>query len=189
LKSKLAKYGRSTDDLKILPGISPIIGKTIEEAKEKFDYLQELIPDASGLNMLSWLEIDFTKYPLDGPFPDLPLIEGTQSRQKLLTDMARRENLTIRMVFQKAASARGHFTVWGTPESIADQMEDWFLNEAADGFNIMPPILPSGLDEFVKLVIPELQRRGLFRKEYEGNTLRENLGLKKPVNRYAVNHY
>ena len=184
MKSKLVKYDRNPDELHILPGISPIIGKTKEEAKEKYNILQELIPEASGLNMLSWLGIDFTKYPLDGPFPDLPLVEGAQSRQKLLTDMAFRENLTIRQVYQKAASARGHFTVYGTPKSIADQMEEWFTGEAADGFNIMPPILPSSLNEFVDLVVPELQRRGLFRKEYEGSTLRENLKLKRPINHY-----
>jgi alkanesulfonate monooxygenase len=188
LKSKLSKYGRGTDELKILPGISTVIGRTADEANEKYEILQELIPEAAGLNMLSWLEIDFTKYSLDDPFPDLPLIQGTQSRQKLFTDLARRENLTIRQVFQRAASARGHLTVLGTPLSIADQIEEWFTGEAADGFNIMPPVLPSGLTEFVELVVPELQRRGLFRKEYEGNTLRGNLGLKKPVNQYIIKH-
>jgi len=108
LKSRLPQYGRSNDELKILPGISPVIGLTADEAKLKYEVLQELIPQAAGLNMLSWLEIDFSKYSLDDPFPDLPLIQGTQSRQKLFTDLARRENLTIRQVFQRAASARGH---------------------------------------------------------------------------------
>jgi len=180
LKSKLAKNGRNQEDLSILPGISPIIGNTIEEAKQKYEELQELIPDASGKQIFSWLEIDFEKYPLDGPFPDLPLIEGVQSRQQLVADLAKRENLTIRQVFQRVASARGHFTVYGTPTIIADHIQEWFENEAADGFNIMPSILPTGLDEFVNLVVPELQRRGIFRHEYELNTLRGNLGLKKP---------
>jgi alkanesulfonate monooxygenase SsuD/methylene tetrahydromethanopterin reductase-like flavin-dependent oxidoreductase (luciferase family) len=100
--------------------------------------------------------------------------------------MAKRENLSIRQVYQRAASARGHFSIYGTTQSIADQMEEWFTGSAADGFNIMPPILPSGLNEFVELVVPELQRRGLFRKEYEGHTLRENLGLKRPINHYLA---
>jgi len=180
LKSKLDKYGRNHDDLSILPGICPIIGNTIEEAKLKYEELQELIPDASGKNIFSWLEIDFDKYPLDGPFPYLPLIEGVQSRQQLVADLAKRENLTIRQVFQRVASARGHFTVYGTPTIIADHIQEWFENDAADGFNIMPSILPTGLDDFVNLVVPELQRRGIFRHEYESNTLRGNLGLKKP---------
>lgn len=186
LKSRLEKYGRSTDELFILPGVSPVIGSSVQEAQDKYGILQDLIPEASGISMLSWLGIDFSKYPLDGPFPDLPLIEGAQSRQKLLTDMAKRENLSIRQVYQRAASARGHLTILGTPKTIADELEEWFQNEAADGFNIMPPVLPSSLDEFVNLVIPELQRRGLFRTEYEGNTLRENLGLKRPVNQYVA---
>jgi alkanesulfonate monooxygenase len=186
LKSKLERYGRNKDEIKILPGISIIIGQSVQEAKDKYEVLQELIPEASGLNMLSWLGIDFSKYPIDGPFPILPPIEGAVSRQKLLNDMATRENLSIRQVYQKAASARGHFSIYGTPKSIVDQMEEWFTCDAADGFNIMPPILPSGLHEFVEQIIPELQRRNLFRKEYEGNTLRENLGLKRPVNQHLA---
>jgi alkanesulfonate monooxygenase len=186
LKSRLVRYGRSEDELKILPGISIIIGQSADEAKEKFEFLQELIPEASGLNMLSWLGIDFSKYPIDGPFPILPPIEGALSRQKLLNDLAQRENLSIRQVYQRAASARGHFSIYGTPQTIADQLEEWFTGGAADGFNIMPPILPSGLTEFVDQIVPELQRRGLFRNEYEGSTLRENLGLKRPVNQHVL---
>lgn len=186
LKSRLDKYGRSEDELKILPGVSVIIGKSVQEAKEKYDMLQELIPEAAGLNMLSWLGIDFTKYPVDGPFPTLPPIEGALSRQKLLTDLALRENLTIRQVYQRTASARGHLTIYGTPAAIADQLEEWFTSGAADGFNVMPPVLPSGLNEFISLIIPELQRRDLFRTEYEGDTLRENLGLRRPVNQFEA---
>jgi N-acetyl-S-(2-succino)cysteine monooxygenase len=179
LKSKLASYHRQPGELLILPGVCPILGRSLGEAQDKHALLQNLIPEAAGISMLGWLGIDFSKYDLDGPFPDLPVVEGAQSRQKLLTDMARRDNLTIRQVYQKAASGRGHFTMVGTPAMVADLLEEWFTGAAADGFNIMSPILPEGLNDFVDQVVPELQRRGLFRTEYEGTTLRANLGLKR----------
>jgi alkanesulfonate monooxygenase SsuD/methylene tetrahydromethanopterin reductase-like flavin-dependent oxidoreductase (luciferase family) len=118
--------------------------------------------------------------------PELPETNGGKSRQQLLIDLARRENLTIRDLYLRIAGARGHRQVVGTPESIADQLQQWFEEEAADGFNIMSPWLPGGLVEFADRVVPELQRRGLFRTEYEGATLRENLGLRRPANRYAI---
>src|SRR5205085_2291898 len=108
-----------------------------------------------------------------------------QSMYKFVMDMARRGNLTLRQTAQKVAGARGKFAIHGTPQHIADVMEEWFRSDACDGFNIMPPYLPGALDDFVDLVIPELQRRGLFRTEYEGRTLRENLGLARPASRYA----
>ncbi|MDZ8105183.1 MAG: LLM class flavin-dependent oxidoreductase [Nostoc sp. DedQUE12a] len=187
VKGRLSKYGRSPDHLKIMPGVFPVIGKTEEEAKEKYQQLQELIHPSVGLGLLSGLigGHDLSKYPLDGPLPDLPDTNGGKSRLQLITDLARRENLTIRQLYLWIAGARGHRTILGTPEQIADQLEDWFVNDGADGFNIMPPWLPGGLDEFVDLVIPELQRRGLFRTEYEGRTLRENLGLPRPVNQFS----
>lgn len=122
---------------------------------------------------------------MDGPLPDLPdldQVNGGKSRFKLLKDLADREGLTIRKLYQKIAGARGHREIKGTPEQIADQMQEWFENGAADGFNIMPPYLPGGLDDFVDQVIPVLQQRGLFRTEYTGSTLRENLGLERPTN-------
>ncbi|CAH0168397.1 Nitrilotriacetate monooxygenase component A [Peribacillus simplex] len=122
---------------------------------------------------------------MDGPLPDLPELDqvnGGKSRFKLLKDLADREGLTIRKLYQKIAGARGHREIKGTPEQIADQMQEWFENGAADGFNIMPPYLPGGLDDFVDQVIPVLQQRGLFRTEYTGSTLRENLGLERPTN-------
>ncbi len=187
VKGRLSKYGRSPDHLKIMPGVFPVIGRTEEEAKEKYQQLQELIHPSVGLGLLSGLigGHDLSKYPLDGPLPDLPDTNGGKSRLQLITDLARRENLTIRQLYLWIAGARGHRTILGTPEQIADQLEDWFVNDGADGFNIMPPWLPGGLDEFVDLVIPELQRRGLFRTEYEGRTLRENLGLPRPVNQFT----
>jgi N-acetyl-S-(2-succino)cysteine monooxygenase len=186
VKGKLAKYGRSPDHLKIMPGVFPVVGKTEEEAQEKYHQLQELVHPTVGLALLSGLvgEIDLSGYPLDGLLPDLPETNGGKSRLKLIADLAGRENLTIRETYLAIAGARGHRTIWGTPEQIADQLEEWFINDAADGFNIMPPYLPGGLDDFVELVIPELRRRGLFRTEYEGRTLRENLGLPRPTNQF-----
>lgn len=188
LKGRLAAYGRFPEDLKIMPGIFPVIGKTEAEAKEKYDQLQNLIHPSVGLALLSGNlgGFDLSAYPLDGPLPDLPETNLNKSRQKLVTDLARRESLTIRQLYQAIAGARGHRTIWGTPEQIADQIEEWFTLDAADGFNIMPPYLPSGLDEFVELVLPILRHRGLFRTEYEGQTLRENLGLPRPANQFST---
>lgn len=187
VKGRLAQYGRSPDTLKIMPGVFPVIGKTEQEAKDKFAQIQELIHPQVGLSLLGGMigGFDLSGYPLDGPLPDLPETNGGKSRQKLLTDLAGRENLTIRQLYLAIAGARGHWQILGTPEQIADRLEEWFVNNAADGFNIMPPYLPGGLDEFVDLVIPELQRRGLFRTEYEGQTLRENLGLSRPANKFS----
>ena len=187
LKGRLASHGRSPDALKILPGISPLIGHTQAEAQEKFEQLQFLIDPAVGLGLLSGFlgGFDFSPYPLDGPLPELPRIEGWQSRQDLFVSLARRENLSIRQLYERIASARGHLTVVGTPQSIADQMEHWFNTGAADGFNVLAPTLPYGLTEFVEGVIPELQRRGLFRTEYTGTTLREHLGLARPAHPQA----
>jgi len=183
LKGRLPAYGRSPDALKVLPGISPIIGRTEEEAQEKYALLQSLIDPAVGLGLLSGFlgGFDFSPYPLDGPLPELPATEGWQSRQALFVDMARRDGLSIRQLYQSVASARGHLTVVGTPTSIADLMEHWFNTGAADGFNVLAPTLPQGLSEFAQTVIPELQRRGLFRTDYSGHTLREHLGLARPA--------
>ncbi|HZZ12922.1 MAG TPA: LLM class flavin-dependent oxidoreductase [Paraburkholderia sp.] len=187
VKGRLAKYGRAPDHLKIMPGIFPVVGRTQEEAEAKFAALQDLIHPTVGLSLLSNMSggVDLSQYPVDGPLPELPETNGGKSRQRLLFDLARRENLTIRDLYLRIAGARGHQQVVGTPTSIADQLQQWFEEEGADGFNIMSPWLPGGLSEFADLVVPELQRRGLFRTEYEGRTLRENLGLPRPANRYA----
>jgi FMN-dependent oxidoreductase (nitrilotriacetate monooxygenase family) len=187
VKGRLAKYGRQPDHLKIMPGIFPVIGKTHAEARAKFDALQDLIHPDVGLALLSKMtgNVDLSAFPIDGPLPELPETNGGKSRQQLLFDLARRENLSIRDLYLRIAGARGHQQVVGTPESIADQLQQWFEEEGADGFNIMSPWLPGGLTEFADLVVPELQRRGLFRTEYEGKTLRQNLGLPRPENRYA----
>jgi alkanesulfonate monooxygenase len=188
VKERAAKIGRNPDHIKIMPGIFPVIGRTEEEAKEKFQKLQDGIDPKVGLALLGSMlgNVDLSPYPLDGLLPDLPETELQQSRQDLLIRLARRENLTIRQLYQWIAGARGHYQIVGTPIQIADRLEEWFINDAADGFNIMPPYLPTGLEEFVDLVIPILQERGLFRTEYEGKTLRENLGLPRPTNQFVV---
>jgi N-acetyl-S-(2-succino)cysteine monooxygenase len=189
VKGRLAQYGRHPDELKIMPGVFPIIGRTEEEANEKQALLRELIPQEAGVSLLSNLiSFDLSPYPVDGPLPELPHLEqinGGKSRFKLLKDLAEREGLTIRQLYQRIAGARGHREIKGTPVQIADQLEEWFVNGAADGFNIMAPYLPGGLEDFVDLVVPELQRRGLFRTEYTGSSLRDNLGLERPENRYT----
>ena len=188
LKGRLGRYGRTADELKIMPGISPVLGRTRAEAEDRFAELQELVDPRLGLGLLAGMAggFDLSQYPLDGPLPELPESNAMKSRQSLFIDLARRENLTIRQLYLRVASARGHHTVIGTPVEVADVLEEWFTQGAADGFNIMPPFLPDGLDDFVDLVVPELQRRGLFRTEYEGRTLRDNLGLKRPASRYAT---
>ena len=129
--------------------------------------------------------VDLSGYSLDDPMPEVPKSNASQSTYEYVMDMARRENLTIRQTALRVAGARGKNVVRGSAQQIADMMEEWFVNEACDCFNIMPPYLPGALDDFVDLVIPELQRRGLFRSEYEGRTLRENLGLPRPPSRHA----
>lgn len=185
VKARLAKHGRQPDDVKIMPGISPIVAATEAEAKAKYRALQELIPDAVGVALLaSYLSIgDLSAYPVDGPLPDLPQTQAMQSRQQLIVDLGRRENLSIRELARHFAGARGHWQVIGTPVQIADAMEERFANGCADGFNVMAPLFPSGLADFVDMVIPELRRRGLFRHDYEGHTLRDNLGLPAPAKR------
>ena len=185
LKGRLDKYGRDPDDLKIMPGVFPVVGRTQAEAREKFEKIQSLIHPDVGLELLSNLSggIDLSAYPLDGPLPDLSETERAKSRQQLIIDLARRENLTIRQLYETIAGARGHWQLVGTAQTIADELEERFDKGGADGFNIMPPTVPGGLDDFIELVLPELRRRGLFRTEYEGRTLRENLGLKHPAHR------
>ncbi|MGO2542663.1 MAG: LLM class flavin-dependent oxidoreductase [Specibacter sp.] len=182
LKGRLGQFGRSTDELLILPGISAYIGDTVAEAREKYDYLNSLANPEYGVHQLSaQLDFDLSGYPLDSPLPELPAAtDGAQSRKKLIVDVARKESLTIRALTERLAGARGHYTFIGTPTQVADEIELWFTTGAADGFNVMPPTFPAGLDDFVDKVVPLLQERGLFRTEYAGKTLREHYGLKRP---------
>ena len=183
LKGRLAAYGREPDDIKVMPGVAPVVAATEDEAREKYEELQELIPDDVGVALLSsYLSIsDLWRYPIDGPLPELPPSEGMKSRQALVIEQSRRDNLSIRDLARHFAGARGHWRVVGTPAQIADELQARFEGGAADGFNVMPSWFPGELDAFATLVVPELQRRGLFRKDYEGRTLREHLGLKRPA--------
>ncbi|MFF1409947.1 LLM class flavin-dependent oxidoreductase [Streptomyces sp. NPDC058289] len=190
LKSRLAKYGRSEDELLVLPGIAPVIGSTEAEARALEQELTELqIPEYGLAQLSNMLGVDLSGLPLDGGLPELPEerdINGNKSRFTLVAELARREGLTLRELIARLGAGRGHRVFAGTPEQIADQLEEWFTQGAADGFNIMAPVLPTGLTDFVDQVVPILQRRGLFRTEYTGRTLRENYGLARPANRYAA---
>ncbi|CAG1015402.1 MAG: LLM class flavin-dependent oxidoreductase [Rhizobiaceae bacterium] len=188
VKGRMAKYGRSSDSLKILPGVVVYVAETESEAKAKYETVSNLVPPDFGLFMLSDLlgEIDLKQFDIDGPLPeDLPEAKGSQSRRDVIINLARRENLTIRQLYQHISGASGHRSLWGTPKQIADQFEQWVYEGAADGFNILPPYLPESMTDFVNFVVPELQRRGLFRTEYEGSTLRDRLGLARPKNSVA----
>ncbi len=185
--ARATKYGRDASAVKIMPGVVPFIGATREEALAKFEELQSLIHPELGIRILSELiGTDLSVYPIDGPLPEAPPKAGQEGRQRVVLEMAKRENLSIRQVYQRVAGARGHRIIHGSVKDIADDLEEWYSTGAADGFNIMPPLFPASLIEFVELVVPELQRRGLFRREYEGATLRENLGLPFPANRHAA---
>lgn len=177
-KQKVKDAGRNPDHLLILPGVMPIVGRTLEEAKATWKELNSLVDIENGLRQLSSrFGMDLSQFPLDGPVPEAPEGEGNKSRVKLFTDMAKRDNLTLRELAAVAAGSRGHRVVVGTAEEIADDFQQWLEQEGADGFNIMPATMPEQLDLFIELVVPELQRRGLFREEYQYHTLRENLGL------------
>jgi len=182
LKGRMAKFGREKDQLKIMPGVVPFIGDSVEEAEADFLKMQQLILPEVGLALLRELlgGVDLSGYDLDGPMPELTESNAGKGRLKNMTELAKRENLTIRQLYQHAAGSRGHWTLKGTPKMIADTLEEWIEQEAADGFVIIPPYLPGTIDRFVDKVVPELQRRGIFRQDYTGWTLRENLGLKRP---------
>ena len=185
IKSRVLKYGRTPDSVKIMPGVLAVIGKTRAEAQAKWDRMQDMIhPEHGIVNLSDLVGIDLSKYPLDGPLPDAPTINTQQGRQTLIYAMARRENLTIREIYKRVTGARIHRVVIGTAVDAADALEEWF-GVAADGFNILPLTFPAGLRDIVEELLPELRRRGLFRKDYEGATLRDHLGLPYPENRYA----
>ncbi|MGC4936633.1 LLM class flavin-dependent oxidoreductase [Kribbella sp. DT2] len=190
LKSRTAALGRDPDTLKILPGIVPVIGSTETEAAALERELDELIkPEYARRQLAKTLRVTPEDLPFDQPLPaDLPdedEIEGAKSRYTLIVTLARRENLTVRQLIGRLGGGRGHRTFTGTPDQVADAIQSWFEAGAADGFNIMPPVLPSGLVTFTDQVVPILQQRGLFRTEYTGTTLRDHYGLTRPAGRTA----
>lgn len=188
VKGRLAKYGRNPEDLKILPGAFIVVAETEEEAIAKHQQLNNYITPEVGLAYLSgFTGVDLSKHDFEGPIPDFngQQIDGTNPniRANIVKGIVEAKDLkTLRELYNNIAGARGHREIVGTPSQVADQLQEWFENDAADGFNIMAPTFPQGFNDIVELVIPELQRRGLFKTEYAGTTLRENLGLKRPVN-------
>ena len=178
LKGRMAKYGRSPEDLAVLPGVMPIIGASDAEAREQLAKLQSwLTPTNAATLVASRIGYDVSGHPLDGPVPAPPPSQGSQTFAHVLYETARREKMTLRDLYNLTAAARGHWVVCGTPQHIADTLEEWFVEHAADGYNILPPYFPGAFNDFVDLVVPELQRRGLFRLDYEGKTLRDHFGL------------
>jgi FMN-dependent oxidoreductase (nitrilotriacetate monooxygenase family) len=188
VRARIPRFGRSQDQVLVMPGFYPVVAPTASEAQEKYDYLQSLIQKPVGISILeSTIGVkDLDKLPLDGPVPEMADTNGPLSRQRLLLEQARRDKLTFWELCLANAGPRGHVLSIGTPSQVADEMEHWFKDGAADGFNVMPAWNPGSLEDFVDLVIPELQRRCLFRTEYEATTLRENLGLPRPINRHHL---
>lgn len=187
VKARAVAYGRQAEDILIFPGIGPIVGRTAEEAEQKYQEIAGLVSIDHALNYLGryFDHYDFSQYPLDEPFPEIGDVGSNSFRSTTdkIKQQAREEGLTLRQVALRASTPRTSFI--GTPDQIADQIQEWFEGEAADGFNIRT-VVPNGLADFVDLVVPVLQERGLFRTEYEHETLRENLGLKIPRNRYTL---
>ena len=191
LKALVVAEGRAPGQALILPGLSPVIGATEAEARRLARELADLADPEVGRKRLSgrFGGHDFSHLALDKPvapedFPDPGTVEAARSRTEVIVGLVRREKPTLRQLLAYLAGARGHYTTAGTPEQIADLIEDWFGDGAADGFNVMPPLLPSMLDVFIAEVIPLLQKRGLFRTAYEGQTLREHFGLARPESKF-----
>jgi FMN-dependent oxidoreductase (nitrilotriacetate monooxygenase family) len=184
VKRRMKAIGRDPDHLKILPGAFVVVGETIEEARQKRAHLDSLVHYENAIASLSIaLGHDASRFDPDAPLPEIPETNDSKSGRERVIALAKRECLTVRQLAQRLGGYSGLAFV-GTPQIIADEMEQWLLEDGSDGFNIMFPFLPDGLDEFVDRVVPELQRRGIFRREYEGRTLRENLGLPRPNNRF-----
>jgi FMN-dependent oxidoreductase (nitrilotriacetate monooxygenase family) len=183
LKQRVIKHGRLPEHVPILPGVMPIVGESDEQAKEQLAKLQSWLTPTNALALVSQrIGYDIAGYPLDGPIPDFPeKTDRGQAFSRALLEMARREKMTLRDLYNITAAARGHWVIYGTPKRIADIMEEWFTAERADGFVVMPAYFPGAFDDFVNLVVPELQRRGLYRTEYSGTTLRDHLGLARPA--------
>ena len=184
VKGRMVKLGRNRDHMKILPACFVVVGATLEEARAKRAKLDSLVDYANSIASLSIaLGHDASKFDPDGPLPDISESNASKSGRQRAIDLAKRDNLTVRQLAQRLGG-HGGLAMVGTHTSIADEMAHWIESEASDGFTIMLPYLPGGLDDFCNLVVPELQHRGLFRREYEGDTLREHLGLPRPPNQF-----
>lgn len=182
LKAQVAGFGRRADEVLVMPGVMPIVGDTDAAAQATFTELNRNIDTAQAFTVLSErLGMDVSSWPMDGPVPTPPETEHLKSRAALLMEMARRDKLTLRELYYRVAAARGHLLLVGTPAKIADTLQRWFEAGAADGFNVMPPFFPGQFDAFADKVIPILQDRGVFRTDYTGRTLRDHLGLRRPV--------
>jgi len=188
VKGRMEKIGRARDDMKIMPACFVVVGDSVEEARDKRARLDGLVDYANAIASLSIaLGHDASGFDPDAPLPDdIPESNASKSGRERAIALARKEDLTVRQLAQRLGGYSGLAMV-GTAQTIADEMEKWLTSEACDGFTVMFPYLPGGLDDFVARVVPELQRRGIFRREYEGRTLRENLGLRRPPNRYFAN--
>ena len=187
VKGRMEALGRSRDDMKILPACFVVVGDTVEEAQAKRAKLDSLVNYANAIGSLSIaLGHDASKFDPDGPLPEIPESNASKSGRERAVALAKRDNLTVRQLAQRLGGYSGLAMV-GTPKTIADEMQEWLETEASDGFTVMFPYLPGGLDDFVTRVVPELQSRGLFRRDYEGTTLRDHLGLPRPKNRFFEN--
>ena len=187
LKARVKAAGRTPGALSILPGVMPVLGGTMAEARRTLDELQSFVSPTNAMKMLSArLGQDMSVFPMDEPVPDLPLPDTSHGFARTMLAKARREGMTLRDLYNLTGAARGHWVLCGTPEMVADTLEAWFLGSAADGFNILPATFPQAFDAFVDEVVPILQRRGLFRREYEATTLRGHLGLARPVGRRSA---
>ena len=182
VKGRMQQYGRHPDDLKVMPGARCMSAAPCRRREEKFEQLNTLIPIEVSVSRLGRMlgGVDLSGYDLDAPMPEIESNSARVSTPLNYVRLAKRDNLTLRQVATRSGAAKDHWTLIGTPRQIADELEHWFVEKAADGFNLLPPHVPGALNEFVDLVVPELQRRGLFRTEYEGAMLRQNLGVPFP---------
>lgn len=186
VKGRAVALGRAREHIKILPAAFVVVGDSEREARTKLAALDGLVHLDSALAALAVAlgHVDLTGIDLDGPLPELPETAGSKSSRQRVLDVARERGLSVRQLAQHVCGSYGSLELVGTPASIADEMEAWLFDDACDGFNILFPYVPGGLDDVTERLVPELRRRGLFRSEYAGTTLRENLGLPRPVNRY-----
>ncbi len=187
MHQRAARFGRAPDHIRIFPGLMPIVGRSESEAREKYEQLRGVVDDQFGLSAVARLAggLDIWKYDPDGPLPELPPSNAARARQQMVIAMGQR-GMTIREIGRVLGMSQGHRVAYGTPSQLADDMQAWLEAGACDGFNLLFAHYPKPLEEFVDLVVPELQRRGIFRTEYDGTTLRANLGVPVPPNAFLA---